>query len=191
MAMNFQEACRELEKWAGKPLEPVILEDDELFILGKSLKGAFTPGDTGVRKALLDWDRAEAFVEHVKRQAEPDVRVFYMAQFESSVEVAVGQSENKYNILCWAHTSGLNYELFTEDLIDELKKIEEKYGEIETLMATYDSLELGLSRLPEDYSEFINDLCGFCPDLDGQMFHEEEDLINYIREYHSVPLWWD
>jgi hypothetical protein len=189
--MNFQEVCRELEKWAGKPLEPIILEEHEVFLLGDSLRNAFTPGDTGARKVQLDWDRAKAFVEQVKGQAEPDVRIFYMERFESGVEVAVGQSENKYDILCWAHTDGLSYDLFTEDLIRELKKIEEKYGELEILLASYDSLELGLSRLPEDYSEFIYDLCGFCPDLRAQMFHEEEDLIEYIRENRSVPLWWD
>ena len=31
MAMNFQEVCRELEKWAGKPLKPIILEERRAF----------------------------------------------------------------------------------------------------------------------------------------------------------------
>ncbi len=193
MAMNFQEVCRELEKCAGKPLEPIILDEAEIFcfFLKGPYRHRFTPGDPGARKALLDWDRAEAFVERVKKQAEPDVHIFYMEGFESGVEVAVGQSDSKYDILCWAKTDGSNYDIYTYDLICELKKIEEKYGELKILQATYDSLELGLSRLPEDYSEFIYDLCGFCPDLRAQMFHEEEDLIDYIRENRSVPLWWD
>jgi len=189
--MNFQEACRELEKRAGKPLEPVILEGHDVFFLGETLRNAFAPGDTGVRKAELDWESAEAFVQYVKKRVEPEVRVFYMDQFESSVAVAIGQSESKYDILCWAHTTGLNYDLYTEDLINELKKIEEKYGEMEILQASDDCMELGLSKLPDDYSGFIGDLCAFCNDLCGQMFHEEEKLIAYIRENHSVPLWWD
>ena len=106
--MNFQEVCRELEKWAGKPLEPIILRrsGDFCFFLKGPYRHRFTPGDTGARKVQLDWDRAEAFVEQVKGQAEPDVHIFYMEGFESGVEVAVGQSDSKYDILCWAKTDG-------------------------------------------------------------------------------------
>ncbi|GAA5344286.1 hypothetical protein PLACP1_04460 [Planifilum fimeticola] len=89
-----------MEKWAGKPLEPIILDEAEIFcfFLKGPYRHRFTPGDTGARKARLDWDRAKAFVERVKRQAEPDVHIFYMEVLYGGIRIGGGSGRRSIGL---------------------------------------------------------------------------------------------
>jgi hypothetical protein len=183
--MNFQQTCQLLEEWAGQELEPIVIQEYDVN------QKQFKPIDTGARKTELNWEHAEAFMKYMKERKDHDVHVLFMYGNETKVEVAVGKSESMFEILRWAETSGCNYGLETEDLVKELKKIDQKYGGIEVIQATHDSLELRLKKLPDDIIAFINDLNSFCPDLRAQMFHDDEELVTLIKKTYQVPLWWD
>jgi hypothetical protein len=103
--------------------------------------------------------------------------------YSSYGNVIVVPTDNQYDILRIEETNGANYGLQTEDLIDALKRIDNRFG-IDIVGASYDLVKFKLNEPPsgEEAEQFIEELYLLCPDLKAE---DEPVLENHIL------LWWD
>lgn len=108
---------------------------------------------------------------------------------EGSMELVVAPVQDQFDILRLARTSGANYGYDTEEVIAELRKLDQKYG-IEILMAQPDVVGFRMTTKPDRVSIFVREVQGFCPD-----FMAEDGEIVFLREAlaqdAAVVLWWD
>lgn len=76
---------------------------------------------------------------------------------------------DKYQLVREVGTNGDNYELSTEDLIEQFKDWDAKYG-IELSDITFDSVTVTFNNLPEDLTDLAVEIYEFCPDTIDQHF---------------------
>ncbi len=97
--------------------------------------------------------------------------------------IVVAPTTNQFDILRIEGTDGANYDLDTEDVIEKLTELDEKYG-IDVTGATSDSVQFRLQRIPTDHEmQALGEwLLQFCPDLETA----PRELTD-----GEVFLWWD
>lgn len=97
--------------------------------------------------------------------------------------IVVAPTTDQFGILRFERTDGINYDLLTEDIIEQLKTLDEKYG-IDIVGASCGSVEFILKRIPKgkEASELGEWLLDFCPDI-----YEAPESFPKGR----VALWWD
>lgn len=123
-------------------------------------------------------------LEKVRAQLFNDPVIAYEGGFEMFECIVVAPTENQFDILVgYERTQGANWGLQTEDIIDRLRVLDEKYG-IDTVGATGGSVEFILKHVPKgkEARELGGWLLDFCPDL-----HEAPASFPDGR----VVLWWD
>ena len=76
---------------------------------------------------------------------------------------------DKYQLVREVGTNSDNYELSTEDLIEQFKDWDAKYG-IELSDITFDSVTVTFNNLPEDLTDLAVEIYEFCPDTIDQHF---------------------
>ncbi|MEY3302435.1 MAG: DUF4253 domain-containing protein [Pseudanabaena sp.] len=76
---------------------------------------------------------------------------------------------DKYQQVREVGTNGDNYELSTEDLIEQFKYWDAKYG-IELSDIEFDSVTVTFNNLPEDLTDLAVEIYEFCPDTIEQHF---------------------
>jgi hypothetical protein len=76
---------------------------------------------------------------------------------------------DKYQLVREVGTNGDNYELSTEDLIEQFKDWDAKYG-IELSDIEFDSVIVTFNNLPEDLTDLAVEIYEFCPDTIDQHF---------------------
>lgn len=111
-------------------------------------------------------------------------------QAECESEVVVAPGATQLDILRVAGTEASDYDLTTEDLVARLQKWEAAYG-IDLWHAETDTLELDLTRQPQDLAAFAAELQEFCPDSVEQIAGSVEALAGAIAASGAVYLWWD
>lgn len=101
----------------------------------------------------------------------------------TSDRIVVAPTTDQFDILRFERTDGANYDLMTEDIIEKLKTLDEKYG-IDIVGASCGSVEFVLKRIPKgkEASELGEWLLDFCPDI-----YEAPKSFPKGR----VALWWD
>lgn len=106
-----------------------------------------------------------------------------LTELDFSNSIIVAPTIDQFDILRYEHTDAANYWLDTEEVISELKILDEKYG-IDITGAGMDSVVLILKRVPqgEEANELGQWLLDFCPDL--------YELPEKFPE-GEVFLWWD
>ncbi len=105
-------------------------------------------------------------------------------------KVTLLQTNDKFDLLRFEGTSGLNYDLYIEDIINQLKVWDIVY-DLDFIAVGNDFIEAELSRLPKDLSAFCNELYRFCPDVVEQGTGTIEALEIEIVNSHKLFLWWD
>jgi hypothetical protein len=97
--------------------------------------------------------------------------------------IVVAPTTDQFEILRYERTDGANYDIWTEDIIEKLKTLDEEFG-IEITGATIAGVEFLLKRIPtgEEARKLGVRLLEFCPDL-------YEAPTSFADG--KVSLWWD
>jgi hypothetical protein len=100
-----------------------------------------------------------------------------------SLCIVVASTNDQFDALRIEHTNGTNYGLDTEDIIEKLKNLDERYG-VDIVGANFDGLEFYLKQIPKgkEAKELGRWLLDFCPDLN--------EAPKSFRK-GKVSLWWD
>ncbi len=106
-----------------------------------------------------------------------------LTELDFSNSIIVAPTADQFDILRYEHTDAANYWLDTEEVISELKILDEKYG-IDITGAGMDCVVFIMKRVPmgEEARELGQWLLDFCPDL--------YELPEKFPE-GEVFLWWD
>ena len=105
-------------------------------------------------------------------------------------EIVVGRGTSQFDILRLARSDAINFDMETDDLIAKLQEWDRESG-IDIFLATTDTIEFALNRLPGDFPAFARDVYEFCPDIVDQGWGTLEKLQEIIQRDGYVSLWWD
>ena len=136
-----------------------------------------------IKPELEAFAEALQSAEHQKYARLKQVRAHLQGkQYFAYGDVIVAPTEDQFKILEIEMTSGNNFEISTEKLITELKKIDSKYG-IDLLAAGFDFVIFRLVNVPagEEAEALGKHLVDICPDL----YDPPDDLSA------EIELWWD
>jgi hypothetical protein len=120
-------------------------------------------------------------------------------RFEGQALIAFFPGESFERLLLVRGTNGANYDIFTQDILEQLEYWREK-STFSVLGAGYDWVELKFDKLPDDVETFAQEVYDFCPDILDQgvvkplppewegkigteMTEEEtEEIMNWMEE---------
>lgn len=117
-------------------------------------------------------------------------RVFLFEINYPEKHVAIIKGNNKFDILKYRRTDGINYGLETEDIIDKISEWDKKY-EIDIIGCSRDWVLIKLNKLPQNLDEFSKEVYEFCPDIVDQGVGSLENLKKSIKIDKELFLWWD
>lgn len=105
-------------------------------------------------------------------------------------KITILKTKDKYDLLRFEGTNGINYNLYIEDIIDQLKVWDSLYV-LDIIAVGFDFIEADIRKLPKDMSGFCHDLYTFCPDIVEQGTGSIEALKSEISLTKKLFLWWD
>lgn len=117
-------------------------------------------------------------------------RVFLFETNYPEKHVAVIKGKDKFDILKYRRTDGINYGLETEDIIEKISEWDKKY-EIDIIGCSRDWVLIKLNKLPQNLDEFSKEVYEFCPDIVDQGVGSIESLKESIKMNKELFLWWD
>ncbi len=95
-----------------------------------------------------------------------------------------------YAIMHLAETNGANYDLLTNDIIEQLKKWDVAFG-IQVTGIGFDFCEAAITNNTIDFKKLADEIYQFCPDVVDQGTETVEALAEELRSTESIFLWWD
>jgi hypothetical protein len=105
-------------------------------------------------------------------------------------KIGVIKSTDQFEILRIMHTSGEEYDITNEDVIDRLKEWE-KLWPFDIIGADSDWVEIEFKKLPGNLEAFVEDVYDLSPDTVDQGPGTVEGLAREIRKTNRLFLWWD
>ena len=107
------------------------------------------------------------------------------------VELVVGRGNSQEDIVRLAETSAPSYELDTEGVITQLKKLYE-HAEIEIIGADESSVSIRVKRVKTNLEKLSKVMFSICVDLcQNEIYSDEKTLANYLKEDDLVIFRWD
>lgn len=106
-----------------------------------------------------------------------------------SDSIAIIKSTNKFDILRTRKTHAYTADLDTEQIIDQLRDWDKRYG-VRFIGAGYNWVKLELGRRPDDVARFSREILEFCPDVLSSMSGTMAQLMRDIQAQHSIFLQW-
>jgi hypothetical protein len=210
--------CQQKEKNTFTPTEAALIASLKFDAMALSeIKGSVTgemvqyeTSDPGVminadgeteksgieKREGISFKAAPDEAEHLVLKFKDDLRekgyLIFVSEsgFESPSTVTMIRSKDQFDILRFQKTDGINYGIENKDVISKLEDWNRKYG-IEIIGADYDWTEFILKKLPDNVSEFSQEVYKFCPDVVDQGVGEISELEKVIANTHRVYLWWD
>jgi hypothetical protein len=88
---------------------------------------------------------------------------------------------DKYQDLRVYQTHGINCDLETEDIIEQLNIWDERYG-IEILNVESDRVKVLFKDIPDDVTLLVTEIYEFCPDITDQHFGYFKEILEAGQE---------
>ena len=109
---------------------------------------------------------------------------------QSYYDIAIIPCKDQFELVRFAYTSGVNYNVTNEDVINKLRKWNTE-SPFTIVVADEDRIEADFIELPKDLNAFAKDIYEFCPDVIDQGAGSEEELIKFFQSEKSFWLWFD
>lgn len=138
-------------------------------------------------------EKAEKMVQKLKTILNNKGYQIYRSEMNfgySPDKITILKTKDKYDLLRFEGTNGMNYNLYIEDIIDQLKVWDNLYG-LDFIATGIDFIDADIRKLPKDMSGFCHDLYTFCPDIVEQGTGSIEALKSEISLTKKLFLWWD
>lgn len=186
-----------IENESGKKFEPLI---KTIWVNDPTIENGFKQADsvvTGVQIPFVKDVTARKIVRDYLPKFFPSGHYIYLKNLDfdenfqnSYYDIAIIKCKDQFELIKFAQTNGLNYDVTNEHVIDKLKKWNSVSPFI-IVTADEDRIEADFIELPTDLESFAKDIYEFCPDVIDQGAGSEEDLIKYFKTEKSFWLWWD
>lgn len=105
-------------------------------------------------------------------------------------KITVLKTNNQFDALRFEGTSGVNYDIYVEDIIKELNDWDKKY-KLKIIGVGFDFVEADIKQMPENLEAYAQELYEFCPDIVEQGTGSVAELKNELKGSEKLFLWWD
>ncbi|MDP5239735.1 DUF4253 domain-containing protein [Uliginosibacterium sp. 31-16] len=105
-------------------------------------------------------------------------------------QVAVIRSDDQLDALRIMGTNGINYDLETKHVLQQLKRWDKKYG-LTIVGAGMDWVQASFKMKPSPMLPFAREVYKFCPDVVDQGTDTVEKLAEEMARGNTLYLWWD
>lgn len=104
--------------------------------------------------------------------------------------VTILKTTDKYDILKFEGTCGINYDIYVDDVITRLQKWDSTY-KLDIFSVGYDFIEAKMLVPPSDMKQFSEEVYEFCPDIVDQGTGTVDALVSEMTQTSTLYLWWD
>ncbi|MBI2642240.1 MAG: DUF4253 domain-containing protein [Candidatus Wildermuthbacteria bacterium] len=126
--------------------------------------------------------------------------------YNPSYEVTIVKSRDQYDILRVMETSGGNYGITTDDIIEKLKGWDNMYSlDLKIFGADKAAVDIEINHVPEAKEKFTNEVFQFAPDVIDDMLlgksyptepgamkkYAYDTFIDRLKTKEHFWLWWD
>jgi hypothetical protein len=105
-------------------------------------------------------------------------------------EITVLKTTDMFDALRFEGTNGINYDIFTEDVIEKLAMWNDQFG-LDIFAASFDLVQARYIKMPADLKAHAEETYAFCPDVVDQGTGSVDALQEEIRKAQQLYLWWD
>ena len=187
----------ELEEATGKKIEPL---KTEIWVRVPDNELDFKPVDSimkGIQIPFVEDKIARALVRKSLDKVKAEGYYIYLRNLDfdkefvnSYYDIAIVKVADQFELIKFAQTDGVNYNVSNDMIVEKLKKWNEESPFV-IITADMDRIEADFIQLPKDMTAFARDMYEFCPDVIDQGAESEEELINYFKTEKGFWLWWD
>jgi len=186
----------EIEREAGKKFEA---RRKAFWVNDATAENGIRKADSivnGIQITFVKENQARTIVRNYLSKFEQSGYYIYLKnldfdkEFAIYYDVVVIKCKDQFELVKLAETSGLNYDVTNDDVVDRLK-LWHKQSPFTIIVADEDRIEADFIRVPADLREFAKEVHDFCPDVIEQGAGSEQELIEYFKKEQSFWLWWD
>ncbi|MDQ5938189.1 MAG: hypothetical protein QG574_5552 [Cyanobacteriota bacterium erpe_2018_sw_21hr_WHONDRS-SW48-000092_B_bin.40] len=165
----------------------LIMDSPESFTGGFLEDAGFSlrllPGSTVTKFGDRQW-----LIEQPERfTASPRIRV--------STVFKTPKGSSGFDMVKAQGTSGINYGIDNDHVIEKLKYWDKKYG-VTVIEATFEGMKISFKKLPDDLSELCTEFFLFCPEI--ELSDDEHrnaavmrEIADKFRKTKVMSFWWD
>lgn len=137
-------------------------------------------------------DKREKFITKLQSLLGDSFVVYFSEQnFGHKLdEITVLGTSNRYDALRFEGCNGVNYGIYTEDIIAYLQELE-KINPFVLTGAGFDFLQGNFISQPSNIKDLAQSMYEFCPDIVDQGTEDIEGLIEELKNSNSFYFWWD
>jgi hypothetical protein len=105
-------------------------------------------------------------------------------------EIVILKSRDPFDYLALVPVNGTNYGIDHDAIVARYREWEPRLG-LQLIGAGGDWLSAEITRPPEDWSAFAEEVYRFCPDIVEQGTNDVATLASEMRKRRLLFLWWD
>jgi len=164
-------------------LAKMLMENPSLVMATVQPGLRLLPGSTVTKLGDRHWliDRPERFI------VSPMLRV--------STVFKTPKGSSGFEMVKAKCTSGINYGIDNDHVIEKLKYWDKKYG-VTVVEATFEGMKISFKKLPDDLSELCTEFFLFCPEI--ELSDDEHrnaavmrEIADKFRKTKVMSFWWD
>lgn len=190
-----KDALLELRKYTDSTLTTAIAENLDVNLCFKDsvAYGTFQKKNVRGLQFYADKDNAASIVSTLGESFRKKGLYIYVSDMNFGYKpekITILKTDDKFDLLRFEGTNGVNYSIFVEDIIEKLTAWD-KSMHMEFKAVGPDFAEAGIGQLPADLRAFSQELYKFCPDIVDQGTGSVSALQDDIKKTQSLYLWWD
>lgn len=105
-------------------------------------------------------------------------------------EMTVLKTDDMFDALRFEGTNGINYDIYTDDIIAKLKVWNDQFG-LDIFAASFDLVQARYIKMPPDMKAHAEETYAFCPDIVDQGTGSVVALQEETEKTQQLYLWWD
>lgn len=170
-----------LKKLTKRPIEKLVFEDYDTETDKPSGICSFCPEE-----------EARSIISQYQEELISKGQFLYISDIPGNgLQIGILKGiTDPYVIMQLAETNGANHDLLTNDIIEQLKKWDVRFG-IRITGIGFDFCECTILNKDIDYSNLAQEIYQFCPDVVDQGTETLEALVEELKRTGSIFLWWD
>ncbi len=138
-------------------------------------------------------DKSDSILASLRRKLLPHKYMAFIIEVNAGLKadkIGIIKGTDQYEILRIMHTSGDDYDISNQDVIDRLEDWE-KISAFEIIGADNDWLEIEFKRMPKDLKAFVKEVYEFSPDAVDEGPGTIEGLMKEMKKTKRLFLLWD
>lgn len=138
-------------------------------------------------------DKSDHILASLRQKLHPLKYMVFVVEMNEGLridKIGIIKGTDPYEILRIMQTSGDNYDISNEDVIDRLKEWETHFT-FDIIGAENDWVEIEFGSLPKDLYDFADEVYDFCPDAVDQGPGSTFELAKDMQKTRKLFLWWD